>query len=698
MNKKSNSTKLNIPAGMNFTLFCSNALQQSTNCYYPQKFCVYNGATLIEAVSHDYVCAEYASNKRSIDNFISSDCLAMDIDNDHSDNQDDWITPDKISKFFKNVMFAVHYSRNNMLPKNGKSARPKFHVLFPINKITSAEEYSSMKKKIIEIFPYFDKGAKDAARFFFGTNNPEVDFFYGAKDSFDNITIDVFLQINIDSLSNNAVLGYCNNLSNQEELETSELKENSTDKIEQGERNNKCFKYACRVAKKFINDLETGHISFLEYCKRCNPPLSEGEQATIWQQAVKYASDNKKGKTPPKYLSPALLKEELDVLGIKVEWNVFSGRLMITGIPEDSKYLPKDYEKLNNKQEIADQVLDALLNVHLKEQGYKFSREDLRDTINLIGRMNPHNPVLEMIKNVQWDRQRRVDMLCCILGIENNLNATIFLKKWLLQSLSLALYNDNGSLNADFVLVLQGKQGIGKTEFFRCITPSKLFKSGAIIDTRNKDSIIETTSYWITELGEVDATFKKEQAELKAFITNSYTEYRRPYGRSFERIPRRTSFCATVNPEQFLRDETGSRRYAVIKTNNIDCNSLHELVDNDNFRAQLWREVYEDILMKFGVQGYRLTREEIGYIEAENISATVPLPGELEICSVLDWNSPVEEWIFYTIPELIDRLDLKHITSERLGRTLTKILSSDSRVEKKKSNKCYKYKMPLRKI
>lgn len=307
MNKKSSSTGLSIPAGMHFTLFCSNVLQQNTNCYYPQEICVYNAETLIEAVSHDYVCAEYISNKRSIDNFISSDCLAMDIDNDHSDSQDDWITPEKISKFFKNVMFAVHYSRNNMLPKNGKSARPKFHVLFPINKVTSAEEYSSMKRKVIEIFPYFDKGAKDAARFFFGTNNPEVDFFYGSKDTFDNITIDVFLQRNIDSLSNNAVLDYGNNVSNQEELETSELKENSTDKIEQGERNNKCFKYACRVAKKCINDLETGHISFLEYCNRCNPPLSEVEQATIWQQAVKYALDDKKGKTPPKYLNPALV-------------------------------------------------------------------------------------------------------------------------------------------------------------------------------------------------------------------------------------------------------------------------------------------------------------------------------------------------------------------------------------------------------
>ena len=76
----------------------------------------------------------------------------MDIDNDHSDNKDDWITPETISAFFHDVQFAVHCSRNNMKEKNGKSARPKFHALFPINILDNASEY-------------FDRNALDAGRF-----------------------------------------------------------------------------------------------------------------------------------------------------------------------------------------------------------------------------------------------------------------------------------------------------------------------------------------------------------------------------------------------------------------------------------------------------------------------------------------------------------------------------------------------------
>ena len=74
-----------------------------------------------------------------------------------------------------------------MKSKDGKSARPNFHVLFPINEVTKADEYSAMKMKVFNLFPYFDKNALDVGRFFFGTVNPEVGFFPGS------ITLDTFL-------------------------------------------------------------------------------------------------------------------------------------------------------------------------------------------------------------------------------------------------------------------------------------------------------------------------------------------------------------------------------------------------------------------------------------------------------------------------------------------------------------------------
>lgn len=99
---------------MKFTLYRSNCLEVPENCTYPHKVEVTGKDSLIEAVKHDYVCAEYQGNYRSNDNFIGSDCLPVDCDNDHSDDPEEWVYPSDVANAFPGVAFAVHYSRNHM--------------------------------------------------------------------------------------------------------------------------------------------------------------------------------------------------------------------------------------------------------------------------------------------------------------------------------------------------------------------------------------------------------------------------------------------------------------------------------------------------------------------------------------------------------------------------------------------------------
>lgn len=72
----------------------------------------------------------------------------MDCDNDHSDDPSDWVTPLEVAMAFPGVEFVVVYSRNNMLPKSGKSPRPRFHVYFPIPPITDSAEYTALKSAL----------------------------------------------------------------------------------------------------------------------------------------------------------------------------------------------------------------------------------------------------------------------------------------------------------------------------------------------------------------------------------------------------------------------------------------------------------------------------------------------------------------------------------------------------------------------
>lgn len=94
-----------------FTIYSADVTGNPGNCSYPHKHVILDKDSLKAAICHDYVCAEYKNSYRNGDNFIGSDCLPVDCDNDHSENPDDWVTPDDIMQAFPGVSFAIHYSR-----------------------------------------------------------------------------------------------------------------------------------------------------------------------------------------------------------------------------------------------------------------------------------------------------------------------------------------------------------------------------------------------------------------------------------------------------------------------------------------------------------------------------------------------------------------------------------------------------------
>ena len=259
-----------------FTLYSANCLGQKDNCLYPNKVEVVDAASLVSAVSHDYVCAEYKGNYRSNDNYLGSNCLSVECDNDHSENPADWKTPADIAEVFPGVMFAVHYSRNHMKVKNGKAARPKFHAFFAIDPVTEAEEYSNLKKLLNAIFPYFDTKALDAARFYFGTAEPKVDIFDGT------MTLTEFL---------------CND---EFDADMPSPSHSAPQVITEGSRNATMSRFAGRVIKKY-GDNDMALQCFLEEAEKCNPPLEHQELMTIWHSAQKFYSkvEQQDGYIPP---------------------------------------------------------------------------------------------------------------------------------------------------------------------------------------------------------------------------------------------------------------------------------------------------------------------------------------------------------------------------------------------------------------
>ncbi len=246
------------------TIYSSDSTGIRGNCLYPYRHEVTDAAGLREAVMHDYVCAEYKNSYRSGGNFITSNCLGMDCDNDHTDHEHEWITPDDVRRNFPDVPLAIHFSRHHMKPKDQKSSRPRFHCMFAIEPTTDVKAYANMKARLNALFPYFDAQALDGARFFFGTDNPEVDFFPGT------ITLDECLERYYpeeDSFAN---------------LPDGTPQGRAV--IQEGSRNRTMSVFAGKILKRY-GDTDQTHDLFLQEAAKCDPPLPDEELATIWRSA-----------------------------------------------------------------------------------------------------------------------------------------------------------------------------------------------------------------------------------------------------------------------------------------------------------------------------------------------------------------------------------------------------------------------------
>ena len=256
---------------MNFTLYTANCVGNPQNSLYPDKVEINGADDMKAAVAYDHVCAEFRNSHRSNTEFLSADNIPMDCDNDHSDNPNDWVTPLEVAMAFPGVEFVVVYSRSHMLPKHSRTARPRFHVYFPISPITDSSEYTALKKRIAAEFPYFDNNALDSARLLFGVQNPQVEVFNG------NLSI-------VDFLENSDF----------------EQWDNESSSVPEGSRNSAMSHYAGRIIKR-LGNTDEAYQQFLKQAEKCDPPLDDSELQTIWNSAVKFGKKVAKqdGYIPP---------------------------------------------------------------------------------------------------------------------------------------------------------------------------------------------------------------------------------------------------------------------------------------------------------------------------------------------------------------------------------------------------------------
>ena len=99
---------------MHFTLYTADCRENARNIRYPNPAAITTAADLKKATAYDHVCAQYADGIRKEANFQFSDVLPMDCDNDHSDNPNDWLTPETLAQRLPPTAATICRQRANI--------------------------------------------------------------------------------------------------------------------------------------------------------------------------------------------------------------------------------------------------------------------------------------------------------------------------------------------------------------------------------------------------------------------------------------------------------------------------------------------------------------------------------------------------------------------------------------------------------
>ena len=339
-----------------FHLYRADCIGNAKNCLYPHTVEVGDAESLTSAVSRDYVAAEYQGGYRSDTRFLSSDCLALDCDNDHSEDPTQWVTPEIIMRLLPDVTAGFHFSRHHLLVKDGKSARPRFHCFFLIDRMVDAAAYADLKKRLNALFPFFDTKALDAARFFFGTTEPAVAFFPGT------ITLNECLDC---YYPDDPFVGM----------------PDSRPVIPQGSRNNRMHDFAVRVLKR-CGISEEAKEAYRRMAEHCEPALETEELRDIWQSSVKFYK--KTISVNPDYVPPEEFGKEPSAWEEPIPFSQYSHMAFpVDALPEDlAAYVAAVAESTQTPVDMAGTAVLSILSVCLQGKYRVQGKADWLEPLN----------------------------------------------------------------------------------------------------------------------------------------------------------------------------------------------------------------------------------------------------------------------------------------------------------------------------
>ncbi|MFC2423645.1 MAG: VapE domain-containing protein [Fusobacterium polymorphum] len=336
------------------------------------------------------------------------------------------------------------------------------------------------------------------------------------------------------------------------------------------------------VRKDLLKERQQKAIAEFSVVNDKNEEILEGEiveDDDNWKDNIQYSADGMKALST---LSNIILILRNDKeLKFKIFKDIFSSRILVRdGVPWDKKFETPD--------RIWTDTDDAGLRWYLESNYGITSTNKIIDGVNLIAEENAENKVATRLQSTQWDGEKRIETLFIdYLGCEDNVYTREVSEKSLVAAVRRAIY---GGVKWDNMPILIGPQGVGKSTFLKILGMD--WYNDSLVNVEGKDACELIQGSWILEMGELSSLRKSELNLVKNFLSRTDDIFRASYGRRAQKYPRRCAFFGTANDTNFLRDETGNRRFwpidcFIFKPNKSIFNDLKDELD------QIWAEACE---------------------------------------------------------------------------------------------------------
>lgn len=360
-------------------------------------------------------------------------------------------------------------------------------------------------------------------------------------------------------------------------------------------------------------------------------------------------------------LSDNAIKNNLRNIHLILENDVkYKGKIRFNELKQFRSYGEEDWSDYE----------DSCLKLYLEE---KYNLTTSIDTINhactIIEQKYAYHPIREYLESVQWDGIHRIkNVFTDFLGATDNVYT---------QSVAIVTFVGavarvfHAGIKFDTCTTLVGKQGTGKSKFIAKIAVNPDWFTDGVTTFDGKDFYESIQGKWIIELGEGTAFQKSIKERSKQAIASQQDFYREPYARHPKIRKRQCVFFGTTNNYDFLKDETGDRRYYPIDVNILKATKNIDKDLTSEYIAQLWAEAVQ--LYKGGQSIYIQDSQVLALAEQEQQKHFDESPLQSDIANFLE--IPITTWWYDSSLEARK----KYIKDYQSNEQITKITNAYKR-------------------